>query len=257
MGNNASVVELLKTYEIVQPGEAQIATCIEQSKQAAQRKKVRRDETFWFFIETQLRFMRREIAVSFLISLVVMLILQLSRFFSKTDNFGEIMVGVAPFLVVPIMLSIAKSKRNRMLELETASKFSLAKILAVRTIINQALAIIMLSLIWLLSSVSLKDFSLNGLFFSLISFEIATICFLWFGKSSVKTGVFSVAGWTGMMMFFLSWENAVFWMQAVNSVALFWITVMLIGIGMLAIYAYMKNISFESEETRWNLGWID
>lgn len=257
MKSDVNLTELLNTYEIAQPDEAQIKKCIQQSKQAVQIKKVRRDDTLWFFIETQLKFMRREIAVSFLLSLVVMLILQLSRFFSKTDNFFKIMVGGAPFLVVPIMLSIAKSKRNRMMELETASKLSLAKILAVRTIINQALAIIMLFLIWLLSGVGLKDFSMNGLLFSLISFEIAAIFFLWFGKSSIKIGVFSVVGWTVMMLIFLSWEKAVLWMEAVNSVALFWITLMLIGFGMMMIYAYIKNISFESEETKWNLGWTD
>ncbi len=257
MKSDVNLTELLNTYEIAQPDEAQITKCIQQSKQAVQIKKVRRDDTLWFFIETQLKFMRREIAVSFLLSLVVMLILQLSRFLSKTDNFFEIMVGGAPFLVVPIMLSIAKSKRNKMLELETASKFSLAKILAVRTIINQALAIIMLSLIWLFSSVSLKSFSMNGLLFSLISFEIAASCFLWFGKSSVKTGVFSVAGWTGIMLIFLSWKKAVIWMEAINSMALLLITMALIGISTMVLYGYVKKVSFESEEEKWNLGWTD
>lgn len=257
MGNNTSVVDLLKTYEIVQPGEAQIAMCIEQSKQVAQRKKVRRDERLWFFIETQLRFMSSEVVKSFLFSFGVILVLQVFRFFSNTDNLVKMMVGVAPFLVVPIILSIVKSRRNKMLELESASKFSLVKVIAVRTIINQALAILLIFLIWLFSSVSLKNFALNGLFFSFISFEIAMICFLWFGKSSVKTGVFAVAGWTGMMLIFLSWEKAFFWMEAVNTMALFLITMVLIGISMMVIYGYIKNISFESEEVKWNLSWIE
>lgn len=257
MGNNASVIELLKTYEIAQPGEAQIATCIEQSKQVAQRKKVRRDERLWFFIETQLRFMSREVVTSFLFSLGVMLVLQLFRFFANTDYLVKFMVGVAPFLVVPIILSIVKSNRNKMLELESVSKYSLVKVIAVRTIINEALAILMIFLIWLFSSASLKNFALNGLFFSLISFEIAAISFLWFGKSSVKRCVFSVAGWTGMMWIFLSWEKALFWMEAVNTMALFLITMVLIGISMMVIYGYIKNISFESEEAKWNLSWIE
>ncbi|MBQ8519477.1 MAG: hypothetical protein IJ455_07760 [Agathobacter sp.] len=256
MKNNKSLVQLLNTYEIVHPNESQIVECIKQAKQAVQTERVRRDEKLWFLIETQLKFMRGEIALSLFFSFSAIVLLHFLRFFSKTDYLFGIIVGVAPFLVVPIMLSIVKSKQNGMLELETASKFSLAKIIAVRTIINQALAILIIFGVWLFSSVSWKSFSLNVLLFSLISFEMAAICFLWFGKSSIKSGVFSVAGWTGLMLIFLSWEKAIFWMQAINTLALFFLTVASIGISMMAIYGYIKNISFEREEEKWSLSWI-
>lgn len=257
MRNKSSVEQLLKTYEVAQPEEKQIVECMKYAKNAMQIKRVRHDDSLWFFLETQMKFMTREIIFSFFISLAVMFLLQISKLFSRADNLMAVSVGVAPFLVVPIIISVVKSKNDGMLELETASRFGLQKILAARTIINQALAILMITFIWLVCGIGLNDFSTNRLFFSLISFEITSICFLWFGKSSAKTGGFFATGWMVAMLIFLSWEKAVRWMEAVNSVALFLITAMFVGAGMMAIYVHMKNISFESEETKWNLGWID
>lgn len=257
MKSDVNLTEFLNTYEIAQPEESQITDCIKRAKQVVQIKRVQRDERLLFFIETQLKFMKGEMIFSFLASIGLMIMIKFFQSFVKVKFFSEISVGIAPFMVVPIIYSIAKSKKVGMLELESVSKIGLQRIIALRIIVNQALAILMISLIWWASCATLENFTMNRLYFSLISFEIAAICFLWFGKSSIKAGVFSVAAWTGMMLIFLSWEKAFFWMQTVNSMALLLITMALIGISTIVIYEYVKNVSFESEETKWNLGWTD
>lgn len=257
MKSNVDIAAILRTYEIVQPKESQIAECIKQAQSVMQTKHVRRDKSLWFFIETQIKFMKGEMMFSFLLSMGLMLMLQLFKSLLKVEFLSEISVGIAPFLVVPIIFSMAKSKRDGMLELETASKLGLQRIIVVRIVANQALAIVMISLIWLISSAALENFAMNRLYFSLISFEITSICFLWFGKSSVKTGVFSAMGWMVLMWFLLAWEDAIVLMQKVNSMVLGLLVVVLVGISMMVMYAYMKNISFESEDKKWNLGWTD
>lgn len=257
MRRDKDIENLLKSYEVGQPDEGQIAECIKQAKHVVQIKKVRRNDSLWFFIAAQLKFMKGQVAVSFLFSLVIMLVLKLLRVVSTVDNLLEISVGIAPFLAVPIICSIVKSKRCAMMELECASRYSLQKVIVARMIINQALAIILIYLMWMFSNVHLDNFALNQLLFALISFEIASSCFLWFGKTSVKRGVFSVVGWMAIMAILLSSEKVVSWMLAVNTVALCLITSLVVVISMITIYEYVKNISFESEEAKWNLGWID
>ena len=257
MKSSIAVENLLNTYEIPKPDPKHMETCVRQAKLAVQTKEVRREASPWFLIESQIKYIRGEILLSFLISLVAILLLQFAKVISGNDAWMEITIGAAPFLLVPIVLSLVKSRKNGMLELETASKFGVAKIIGVRILINQALAIGMIVMMWLFSSVALEMFALNRLLFSLIFFETASICFLWFGKASVKSGIFSAAVWTGILLLFLSWEKAAFWMNAVNSVVLILVTLAVIGISLLMIDVYRKEISLESEDTKWNLSWTD
>lgn len=254
MRDDKSLEQLLNTYKITQPDEKQLAICVENAKNTIRQKKVRRVHSFWFFIETQVTYMKREMVFSFIVSLMVMLLLQFSSFFLTENYFMEITVGIAPFWVVPIILSFMKSRKYEMLEFESVSKFGIAKIIVVRAIVNQALAILMIFFIWLLSSASLEKFSLNYLFFALISFEVASVCFLWFGKASIKNGIFSVAGWSVSIMLLLCQEEILLVVYAVNSMTLFMIALILLGASLMTLYGYIKTISFEREDERWSLG---
>lgn len=257
MKDDAKAAELLRAYTVTQPDESRMMECVEQARSALPIRSVRRAHSLWFFIETQIKFMKWEMVFAFLFSVGLMLLLQMFQSLLKVEFFSEISVGIAPFLAVPIICSIVKSKREGMLELEAVSKIGLQRIVTVRIIMNQALAIIMIFLIWFAGSIAVEDFVMNRLLFSLISFEITSICFLWFGKSSVKTGVFFTAGWMVMMWFLLAWDKAEVWMQKANSMVLGLIMVSLIGISQMVLYGYIRNLSFESEEAGWNLGWTD
>ena len=257
MRTDKGLEQFLNTYEISQPGEKQIAMCVDFVKKKLQKKKVRRTSSYCFLVETQMRYMKGEIVVSFMVSLLAMVLLQFTNFFLSQNYFMEITVGIAPFWIVPIILSLMKSRKQGMLELEASSKFSIPKVIAVRVIVNQALAIFMIFSIWLLSSASLESFAWNRLFFAFISFEVASVCFLWFGKVSTRNGLFSVLMWSVVMMTLLVQEEMIIFMQMVNSMALFLITLILMGVSWMVLYRYIKSISFEREDERWNLSWIE
>ena len=252
MKDDRKIEEWLSSYEIVQAKEEQITACIKKAQEVFKVQKVRRADSLWFFMETQMKFMKREILFSFCLSVGLLLALRLFQSLWNVEYLSDVSVGIAPFLVVPIIRSIAKSRQEGMLELETSAKFGLRKIITVRTIFNQGLAICMIFLIWLGNSVFMEAFVLNRLLFSFISFEIAAICFLWFGTSSVTTGICSAAGWTIWTWILLGWEDIAFLLWNINSLVLGCMTMFLCVASMLALYGYVRNLSFESEDERWN-----
>lgn len=252
MKDNRKIEEWLSSYEIAQPKEEQIKACIKKSQEVFKVQTVRRADSLWFFMETQMKFMKREILFSFCLSVGLLFALRLFQSLWKMECLSDVSVGIAPFLVVPIIRSIAKSRQNGIMELETSAKFGLGKIITARTIFNQGLAICMIFLIWLGNSVFMEAFVLNRLLFSFISFEIAAICFLWFGTSSVIVGICSAAGWTIWTWILLGWEDIAFLLWNVNSLVLGCMTMFLCVVSMLTLYRYVKNLSFESEDARWN-----
>ena len=257
MRDNGAVETFLKSYEIPEPDERQVSECIKHAKNIMKVNKVPRDDSLRFFLETQMKYMRGEVVFSVCFSIGMLLLLAMTMFWELSNDLLKTSVEMAPFLVTPIFISIKKSRFYGMMELEMACKHSLQKILAARILLNEILGVLVLSLFWLAGGVSMENFEMNRLFFSLISFSVTCICFLWFGKKSIRTGVFAGAAWTLLTMILLSWDAVIPWMIAINSVALFLITLVMGIVVVMVTGRYIKQISFESEELKWNFGWID
>lgn len=257
MKDSGTIKNLLKKYDIPQVDENQISECIKVSRNAMMMKKVRRDDSLQFFVETQMQYMRKETVFSVCFVICLLFVLAVTRIMTLSDDLLNVSVGIAPFLVVPIIISMKKSKFYGMIELEMASKHSLKKIIALRIFFNQIMGAFVILLTWLLGGIRIKTFEINLLFFSFISFAIASITFLYFGKSAIKYGVSATLVWTLMTIIFLSWDKAVVCMLAINSMVLFAVTVMMGVAVAVTTVRYIKQVSFESEEEKWNLRWID
>ena len=256
MSRDFCLEESLKAYEVAPADESQIAECIRQSKLVlGERKKSKGDIAF--FMEVQLRFMRKEILFSFLIEIGLMLLLQMLKVFGNGNTIMGALAGVAPFLVVPVMQSVARSSRCGMLELETASRWGIQKIIAARLFGTQVLAVGTICFMWLISCASMEKIILQWLFMALISFEATTICFLWFGKSSLKSGVVWTMAWISVVFGVLSRKELVLLVESVSSVALFMASLLMLGACIAAGWRYIKNVCVESEEKKWNLSWIE
>lgn len=253
MRDDRKIEEWLRSYEIAQPKERQIEVCVKRSQEAFKVQTVTRAESLWFFIETQMAFMKREILFVFCFSFSLLLALWLFQALWRIEYFVEVSVEIAPFLVIPIIRSITKSRQEGMLELESSAKLGIGKIIAVRTIFNHALAICMIFLIWLVSSALMEEFVLNRLLFSFISFEITAICFLFFGRSSINAGIGFVIGWTIGTWILLGWEDVAFLMWSINTLILGGMTILLMVVSMFVLYRYVKNlVVLEREEIKWN-----
>ena len=255
MKRNRNVEEWLRSYEIEKPKEEQIAECMKQIQQIRRVERIRRTESLSFLIETQVKFMKMEILFSFFLSIGALLLLQIAKSMLKLPyitNIADASIGISPFLAVPMIHSISKSRKEGMFELEACARHGIQRIMMIRTILNQALAIAFISFIWMINSMAMESFLMNRLFFSLISFETTAICFLWFGTSSIYRGACSAIGWMIMNWLFLTWKGSLFWVYQINSMVSGCAAVVLIGISMLAFVRYARTVSLESEELRWN-----
>ena len=257
MKHKASVETLLRTYEIAQPDETKIRACIQQVEEIMKTEQKENGKDLRFFLETQLRFMRGEIVLSFVFSIGLMILMQMFNLFPNGNTAMGAVVGTAPFLVVPVIFSVVKSNSYGMMELEMASKWGIEKIIATRLFGNQVIALLVITILWLIASAGEQIFQLQWLFFAILSFEVTTICFLWFGKSSLKGGLCWTMGWVGVLLFVLSRKETFQFIEKVSSIAMFVLVLGMIGMSIFAGIRYIQRVSMEREEMKWNLSWID
>lgn len=254
MRSDKNVNAFLQSYEIAPAARKEIDYCIHELKSVITNSTVRNIPSMRYFFEIQLKLMKDEVMLSLCFSIGLFALLQfLERILNLTLHMDTV-IGIAPFLIVPVFLSIIKSKRARMFEMEAVSWLGMNRNIVIKLSINQMLAIVLILLVWIMASISGGMFLFNRFLFSMILFEGTLIGMLLLGKFSINGAAIIV---TTLMIttLYLSRSTVILlWVYHMNSILLGLITVLTIIFGQFIVKSYANKISFENEVLEWNLG---
>lgn len=254
MRGNKSINSFLQSYEIGPLEDKIIDDCIHEMEAVISNGTVKNIPSIRYFVEIRLRLMKDEILLSLCLSIGLFTLL---HFLERTLNLilhMDTVIGIAPFLVVPIFMSIVRSKRTRMFEFEAVSWLGMNRTLAIKLSINQMLAIALLLITWIMAGIAGDEFILNRFFFSMTIFEVVLISMLQLGRSSINGAGFLVAAFIVAAVALSRSTALLLWIYHVDSILLCFIICVTVICAQLIVKRYSSKITFENEVLKWNLG---
>lgn len=196
---NKELKKILIGFE-VPPASAQAkADCAEAVKKAAAKTKKCRSSV-WYLIKIQLGYVEKGSLLSafFIAGLTATLLSLLALLRGQADlpqSMFAAAVAAVPLCAVPLLITMLRSRRAGMAELEAACKYNLQRLVAVRLLINGFAALAAIVAVWFIGGMMSGDFALNRLLLSAVSYNITLACVLCFGKRSVVKGFSAGAVW--------------------------------------------------------------
>lgn len=250
--------KFLETFEVPGFSEAAKRKCIDNMKNAA--KPTAKEQRFFLFDLMKIQFTylwKERILYLFAVSLfaaVLLIFLLLTGSEAEMRMTGFVVnVGMAPLFIIPMLISLYRSKKARMGEFEAACKYDLRKMVVSRLLVNGVVAFAVMILLWVAVGIRTYDFAMSRLFLSLIVYNVTLICSLWFGRKSMTRGILGSAVWLTAAGVLMGSDTRISIIYEADSFVSF--AGLAVSCAALAcvIYKYAKNTSFEGEDARWNL----
>lgn len=262
--NDDRIHELLGSFDVPAVSEDQIEKCIAASKRAYRPKKNTKKSSVFTLLKTQISYMTKEYhAMLSLLAVLasIVLCIELPSIFpifgGRLNILSAVCIGSAPVFIAPVVTSVMLSAKSGMTELEASCKYNLQKLVFARMLITGIIAFISMAVIWLVSGIRTEDYSINRLLFSVISFNITAALILGFGKRSIVSGITAASVWAAVAIAFLMSSRTMEFIYTVNLSAVLIAFAATLAAALSMAYNYMKNISFESEERKWNFALTD
>ena len=164
----------------------------------------------------------------------------------------KVSISLAPFLVLPLIITLVRSHKVGMVELEDSCKYNLQKIVVARLLISGVVALCAIIILWIIAGQQIGNHSIGRLFYSVASYNISLILCLWFGKRTMVKGIIASVAWTGFVCVIVQSEGVVLAIGNISRYVSFEVFLVSIVASILAAAQYIKFTSYESENIRWN-----
>lgn len=254
---NKELKRALMLAQIPEASPQARADCVSAVKTAAAGIKKRR-ASVWYLIKVQLSYVEKGSLLSafFIAGLTAALLSLLALLRGQADLPQSVFaaaVATVPLCAVPMLITMLRSQRAKMAELEAACKYNLQRLVAVKMLINGIAALTAIVIIWLVGGIIANDFAPNRLLLSAVSYNVTLTCVLCFGKRSAVKGFSAGAVWGLLAGAAMGFEKirAVFY--ALNCFISLGVLALSLIILTYSFLRYSKSISFETEAAKWSL----
>lgn len=245
--NDKDLKEILSTYAVESENAEQIQHLSAIIKSTMKRSIKTKPFSILHQMKVQATYLSKWFyLIHFIISLFILCLL----IFNKTTTSTVIFFGMSPLFIIPSIVAFYRTIYDGMLELESSCKYSLSQIYAAKLLMLGIAVSVSIVLVWSLNGLLLNTFNIRPLIFGLISFSIACVAILCFGKRNILTG-FIFGGMWCVMSWSASLSNYTqIALEEINTISAFLILIGTLIIGVILINNYLKKITYERERKK-------
>ena len=247
--NDEKLKELLLNYSVPESRPEQIVITQKRAREALVRIIPTRPFSLWMQIKVQASYLSKWFYVVCFLIIIICLLLSVATEMNRTDS---IFFGISPLFIIPCSAAVYRTFSSGMIELEAACKYSMTKLFAGKLIVLGSIVFAFVFTFGMPACLSENGFSLRPLLLSLISFTLTATVVLWFGKRNIKHGfAFGILWGAGMACLSL-WDVSYELMGTVNIGLILLVLFLGIIVSALAVFRYVKEISYEGVYETWS-----
>ncbi|MDR3269931.1 MAG: hypothetical protein LBT32_00235 [Peptococcaceae bacterium] len=246
--NDERFKQLLSAYKFPDAEAEQIDLTCQKTMNALKRKVPTRP----FSILTQMKVQATYLSKWFYIScgLIAFFSLLISAI-TNTERIAAVFFGTSPLFILPCAAVFYRTIANGMLELETASKYSMAKLFAGKLLILGAVISVLLLSAGIIGG-TLSGSIIRPPLLAFVSFTWMAAIVLWFGKRSIKRGLAFGTLWSAVSIALAFWGKCQMFLEAVDILFVWMAFLVVTGFVLFAAIRFIRNISFEGVCEEWN-----